>query len=116
MAARQQDFSAKFQAATDFYGDDLQASSLSAQLTTFGSQFTDSPDLVTLDDCLSYLQSLQIGAQSFFSEVCQVAKLLLVIPATNAFSKCSFLAMRRIKTYLRSTMGMGRLKHLMLEA
>ena len=113
-AARQQDFSAEFQAVTDFYGDDLQASSLSAQLTTFGSQFTDSPDLVTLDDCLSYLQSLQIGAQSFFSEVCQVAKLLLVIPATNAFSKCSFLAMRRIKTYLRSTMGQERLNHLML--
>jgi len=56
-AARQQDFSAEFQAVTDFYGDDLQASSLSAQLTTFGSQFTDSPDLVTLNDCHSYLRS-----------------------------------------------------------
>jgi len=50
----------------------------------------------------------------FFSKVCQVAKLLLVMPATNAFSKHSFSAMRRIKTYLRSTMGQERLNHLML--
>ena len=36
------------------------------------------------------------------------------MPATNAFSECSFSAMRRIKTYLHSTTGQERLNHLML--
>ena len=36
--------------------------------------------------------------------------LILVMPATNATSKCSF----SVKTYLRSTMHQSRLNHLML--
>ena len=36
------------------------------------------------------------------------------MPATDAFSECCFSAMRRIKSYLRSTMGQERLNHLML--
>ena len=34
--------------------------------------------------------------------------------ATNAVSERSFSAMRRLKTYLRSTMGQCRLNHVML--
>ena len=40
--------------------------------------------------------------------------LLLVMPATNAGSERSFSAVRRIKTYLHSTMTQQRLNHLML--
>ena len=36
------------------------------------------------------------------------------MPATNASSKWSFSAMRRIKSYLCYTMSQGRLNHLML--
>ena len=36
--------------------------------------------------------------------------ILLVIPATNATSERSFSALRRIKSYLRSTMTQDRLK------
>ena len=42
------------------------------------------------------------------------AQLILVMPATNAASERSFSAMRRLKTYLRSTMHQSRLNHLML--
>lgn len=38
------------------------------------------------------------------SEVCTLLKLILVIPATNAVSEQSASAVRRLKTYLRSTM------------
>ena len=38
------------------------------------------------------------------SEVVKLVRLLLVMPAMNAVSERSFSAMRRIKTYLRSTM------------
>jgi len=36
------------------------------------------------------------------------------MPATNAASERSFSAMRRLKTYLRSTMCQNRLNHIML--
>ena len=48
------------------------------------------------------------------AEVCTVLKLILVMPASNATSERSFSALRRIKTYLRSTMGQERLNNLML--
>ena len=39
---------------------------------------------------------------------------MLVMPATNVVSERSFSALKRVKTYLRSTTGEGRLNHLML--
>ena len=40
--------------------------------------------------------------------------LILVAPATNATSQRSFSALRRLKTYFRTTMTQPRLNHLML--
>ena len=39
---------------------------------------------------------------------------MLVIPATNAVSERSFSALKRVKSYLRSTTGQSRLNHLMV--
>ena len=47
------------------------------------------------------------------SEVCKLLKLLLVI-AMNAASKKSASALKRIKTYLRSTISQSRLNDLMI--
>ena len=44
----------------------------------------------------------------------EVMQLLLVMPATNATSERSFSALRRVKTYLRTTMTQQRLNHLMV--
>ena len=46
------------------------------------------------------------------SEVIKLAKILLVMPAINAISERSFLALKRVKTYLRSTDS--RMNHLMV--
>ena len=43
-----------------------------------------------------------------------IAKLILVMPATNASSERCFSALRRIKTYLHNTMSQERLNHVML--
>ena len=52
---------------------------------------------------------------AFFREVWKVAHLVLIMPATNAASERSFSAMmRRLKTYLRSTMQQRRLNNVML--
>ena len=50
--------------------------------------------------------------KTLLSEICIIAKLILVLPATNAVR--SFSALRRVKTYLRSTMKQTRSNHLMI--
>ena len=47
-------------------------------------------------------------------EVYKLLRLALVLPATNAVSENSFSALRRVNTYLRSTMNQSRLNHLMI--
>ena len=50
----------------------------------------------------------------YYSQVAILVRLILVLPATNAISERSFSAMRRIKTFLRTTMLQKRLNHLMV--
>ena len=46
--------------------------------------------------------------------MCVLVRLILVIPATNAVSERSFSSMKRLKSYLRSTMNQSRLNHVMI--
>ena len=52
--------------------------------------------------------------KTFMLQVIVLAKILLVMPATNAISQRSFSAMKRVRTYLGSTTSDGRLNHLMV--
>ena len=65
-------------------------------------------------DLLDFFQSLGNARKLLLSEICILGKLMLVMPATNAFSERSFAALTRVKTYPRSTTGEARLNHLML--
>ena len=60
------------------------------------------------------MSELSVSERSAFSDVWKVLKLLLVLPATNATSERSFSALRRLKTYLRTTMTQERLNNLMV--
>ncbi len=117
-AANQQDFSSELEYVTAFYGDDFDQSELSAQLRVFGASFTKegqhSELETTLQEALEFLWSLSEGQRVFFKQVCFLASLILVMPATNAASERSFSAMRRLKSYLRSTMGQARLNHVIV--
>ena len=57
---------------------------------------------------------MTIAQRCFFSEVCSLIHLALVMPATNAASDRNFSSMRRLKTYLRSKMLQSCLNHIML--
>ena len=59
-------------------------------------------------------KSLSPAHRSGMSEICTLLKLVLVVTAMNAVSERSASALRRVKTYLRSTMSRSRLKNLML--
>ena len=70
--------------------------------------------ILTKIDIKSHISSLSPGMRSSMLEVCKLLKVLMVIPCTNAVSERSASALRRVKTYLRTTMGQSRLNHLMI--
>ena len=100
-----------------FYGEDLNRRDLETQLQIFRRLYqertekTDHPSIETLK---KVLKSLSVAQRGLINMVCLAFQLLLVMPATNATSERSFSALRRIKTYLRSTMSQARLNHLMV--
>ena len=68
----------------------------------------------TIYDLVKLFQGLDYSRKIAMSEVIKVAKILLVMPATITISERSFSAMKRIKTYLRSTTTDSRMNHLMM--
>ena len=101
----------ELQYVCDLY-QELDVSLLDVQLQSLQGQFVES-DEFSIKACISFLQGLSPSARTYYSEVVKVVQLILVMPATNACSERSFSTMRRIKSYLRSTMRQDRLNHLM---
>lgn len=97
-----------------YYRDDLDKCDLESQLKVLRILYTEK--IVDNEDktLKSVLQTLTPEQPRLVDMVCQAFQLLLVIPATNATSERSFSALRRIKTYLRSTMTQARMNHLMI--
>ncbi|KAI6658762.1 hypothetical protein LOD99_15087 [Oopsacas minuta] len=95
-----------------FYGDNFtHADRLHTQLKLLhcsGAALTDLPSIII------YLKSLNSTEKSFFSEVIKIVKLILVMPATNATSERSFSALRRLKSWLRTTTCQARLNWCLL--
>ncbi len=112
-SANNKDYSVELQEVLKLYDDDFNEVELTTQLKIFTEKFSTSGN-VTLREAIDYLKSLSDGQKQFFQQVCRIAQLFLVMPSTNAASERSFSVMKRIKTYLRSTMGQARLNHLMV--
>ena len=60
---------------------------------------------LTIKDIVKSVQDISEVQKVSLCYVWVLFKLLLVMPATNASSERSFSALRRVKTYLRSTMS-----------
>ena len=69
---------------------------------------------VSIFDLVEHFPNLSQGQAALIDKVCNLMRLILVMPATNATSERSFSALRRVKSYLRSTMLQERLNYLML--
>lgn len=69
---------------------------------------------MTIQDIVDILREMKPASRSMYSEIVTLLNLILVMPATNATSERSFSALRRVKTYLRTTMTQERLNHLMV--
>jgi hypothetical protein len=100
-----------------FYGTDFDVNVLKTQLLTLSVQVkADYSDIdhLLLSDMIRHFRALSKPQVSLLSQVARLLKLIIVMPATNAVSERSFSAMRRLKTYLRTSMGEERLNNLML--
>ena len=94
------------------YGNDFDKQTLQMQLQILGANIPEK--VTTIFDVRTYLHQMTPAERSLLSQVVLLMKLILVMPATNATSEQSFSALRRIKTYLRSTMKQERLNSLMI--
>ena len=67
--------------------------------------------MTTVADTVSNIVSKQSVVRSMSDEVEQLVRLLLTIPASSAETERSFSSLRRLKSYLHTTMKQQRLNH-----
>ena len=100
---------------THFYGTDLNPQLLKSQLAVLSTNFKERAPAnshVVLSEVIDFFKTCTPAQQELLSEVCKLLRPLLVMHATNATSERSFSALRRIKSFLHSTMTQQRTNHL----
>jgi len=105
------EFARELQAVTDHFDDDVDLKRLTVQLSMLSSVCSgDQPS--SIQDVIDKLQNM--GERVQFTEVCKLICLLLTIPVSSATAERSFSALRRLKTFTRSTMSAAHLNHVAL--
>lgn len=64
------------------YGDDFDESELTTQHQIFSTNFETHSHSITLQESIKFLQNLTTGQRNFLKQVCTVASIILVMPAT----------------------------------
>ena len=105
-------FQENLDVAMDTFCDDLNREELGVQLITLNF-YPDEP-IIDAKELVKFLQGLTAGQRRLMLQVVILAKLLLVMPATNTVSEQSFSTLKRLKTYVRATKKEKRLNHLMI--
>ena len=97
---------------TAFFVNDIDEGELQSQLLIFTTKFAtecQSGKKITLVEILSFLRSLSEGQRAFLSQVCTIAR-LLVLPSTNAVSERSFFLYEKIKELFKEHYGPSKAK------
>jgi len=89
---------------------ELDVPALSLQLPLFRQMHP----FKTVGEAVKHFQGLENGVKEVFREVKVVLCLILVCPVTTAEAERNFSALRRLKTWLRSTMSQKRLNSVAL--
>jgi hypothetical protein len=95
------------------YQDDVNMGLLESQLQMLPTLLANIIPL-SMHNIFAKVRGMSSAKRSAINQVIVLIKLLVVAPATNAGSERVFSAMKRVKTYLRSTMKNKRLNHLMI--
>ena len=96
-AIRKDDFSDEIRKVLEVYEDDFKASNLSTHLNILGSTIPEGKS--SISEIILYLQKLLPAEKELIKEVMILAKLILVMHATNSTSERSFSAMRQVMFY-----------------
>eukprot|EP00731_Ephydatia_muelleri_P007058 Em0003g1306a len=116
-AANGTDYQQDLNFIAEFYGDDIDKVLLQNQMELFRSiilsAFPTTAN-VGVRDIVQHVCTLSPGVRMSITQVCSLVRLLLVMPATNAVSERSASALRRVKSYLRTTMTDTRLNNLLV--
>lgn len=116
-ACSNEDFSCELDEVCEFFDSDFDKSRLETQLqmlSCMNISSSTSHSTLNFTDIHQHFQALSHSEVVLLGEVVKVIKLVLLMPATNAVSERSASAMRRIKSYLRSTMTQSRLNSVMV--
>ena len=108
---KQLDYQDELHLVKSLHDKDLNYQNLEIQFQTIAPSVKDD---LSLGGIVNYLKTLSSAARSIYSEIVTLVELIFVMPATNATSERSFSALRRIKSYLRTTMSQQRLNNLMV--
>ena len=100
----------------NFFYNDFNKEDLVAELSTFYNLYLSAVEdqIPSVSNIKTALLTLSKNQQMLLSSVCRLFQLLTILPATKVTSERSFSALRRIKSYLRSSMTQARLNHFMV--
>ena len=113
-SAAEENFDEEFEVIEEFYEGDFDFFTLKSQLKLFPKILKRQSEARSISSIISELRDFSREKRAILCQVVRLIKLILVAPATNAISERSFSALKRIKTYLRSTMKCARLNHMMV--
>ena len=77
LAAKKEDYGERLDRVLAHYKEDLNESSLRAQMTMFQKMFPDN-DTLCYTDVIDFFKKLEPGKRKLLSEVCKVFELILV--------------------------------------
>ena len=70
-----------------------------------------SQEFTSVQDVVDFLRGLQPSTKAMYTELFKLVKLLLVFPVSSCTPERSFSVLKRVKSYLRTTMSQERLNH-----
>ena len=112
-SARKVDFQEELDFVCSFYKEDFNKEQLQLQLNILPSALSGDVEN-NFHSILASYRKLSSAKQLLMAQISILLHLILVMPATNAVSERSFSALRRVKTYLRSTVTEKRLNNVMI--
>ena len=114
-ACEQEYLDSELKSVCSFYKDDFDPPLLCSQLHSFGVDFNkEGAQNVTIFDIQDYFVSFFCAQRVLLSQVSRILQLLIIMPVTNATSERSFNVLRRVKSYLRTTMLEQQLNSLLI--
>lgn len=116
-AINQEEFSEDLESVCSFYGSEIDQALLETHLNTLSAFYRhehNTTHTATFVDLKEFIAKLTASQKSLIAQAVFVYHLVLLAPATNAVSERSCSALRRTKTWLRTTMNQDRLNYCLL--